>query len=86
MSSPALEAFLARLYTDEAALQTFLQTPDETARAAGLDAEAVAALRMIDRTGLAMAARSFRAKRAGLARPRRLSRLWSRLCPERRRL
>jgi hypothetical protein len=40
MSSPALEEFLALLYTDEAALSAFLGAPAETARAAGLgDAE-----------------------------------------------
>lgn len=83
MSSPAFEAFLARLYTDEALLREFLSAPDETARAAGLDTADIAALCAIDRDDLRMAARSFRAKRAGLAHsrlaPGRLGRLWSSL-------
>jgi hypothetical protein len=66
LSSPAFEAFLARLYTDEALLAAFLSEPEETARAAGLDTASVAALCAIDRNDLIMAARSFRAKRAAL--------------------
>ena len=62
MSSPLLEAFLARLYTDEAALAAFLETPVDEARNAGLAASEVAALLEIDREGLVMAARGFRAK------------------------
>ena len=69
MSSPAFEAFLARLYTDEALLAAFLREPEETARAAGLDAAAIAALQTVDRDGLLMAARSFRAKRASRKPP-----------------
>ena len=65
MSTPALEAFLALLYTDEAVLAAFLKSPEETARTAGLDSETIAALQALDRDGLVMAARSFRAKRAG---------------------
>jgi hypothetical protein len=64
MSSPAFEAFLARLYTDEALLAAFLRAPDETARAAGLDDAGITALCAVDRDSLAMAGRSFRAKRA----------------------
>ena len=83
MSSPAFEAFLARLYTDEALLRTFLSAPDETARAAGLDTASIAALCAVDREQIVMAARSFRAKRAGLAHsrpaPGRFGRLWSSL-------
>jgi hypothetical protein len=63
MSSPGIEAFLARLYTEEAALAAFLANPEAAAAAAGLDAAEIAALAAIDRDGLAMAARSFRAKR-----------------------
>jgi hypothetical protein len=63
MSSPALEEFLTRLYTDELALAAFLRAPNETARAAGLDEAAVSALADADRIGLVMAAVSFRAKR-----------------------
>jgi hypothetical protein len=58
-----LEEFLARLYTDEAALTAFLDAPAETARAAGLDAAEVSALIGADRIGLVMAAASFRATR-----------------------
>jgi hypothetical protein len=64
MSSPALEAFLARLYTDEAALAAFLADPASSARAAGLAAGEIVALASIDRAGLVMAARSIGAKRA----------------------
>jgi hypothetical protein len=63
MSSPALEEFLARLYTDEPALAEFLRMPAETARAAGLRDAEVLALVGADRIGLVMAAASFRAKR-----------------------
>ena len=63
MSSPALEHFLARLYTDEPALAAFLRAPAETARAAGLDPAEVSALAGADHTGLIMSAASFRAKR-----------------------
>ena len=74
MSSPAFEEFLARLYTDEAALSAFLSTPTETARAAGLDHAEISALAGIDQSGLVMAAASFRAKRARRRRRHRLLR------------
>lgn len=63
MSSPALEEFLARLYTNEAALTEFLRMPAETARAAGLNDAEVSALVGADHIGLVMAAASYRAKR-----------------------
>ena len=63
MSSPTLEAFLARLYTDEAVLRDFLRAPAKTARAAGLAEAEIRAMTDCDRDGLVMAARSFRAKR-----------------------
>jgi hypothetical protein len=63
MSSPALEGFLARLYTDESALDEFLRRPAEIARGAGLSDAEVLALEGADHVGLVMAARSFRAKR-----------------------
>ena len=75
MSSPALEEFLARLYTDEPALAEFLQMPTEAARAAGLSDAEVSALANADHIGLVMAAASFRAKREQRKSPRRLS-LW----------
>jgi hypothetical protein len=68
MSSPALEHFLARLYTDETALEAFLRGPVETARAAALDPAEVSALAGADHIGLGMAAASFRAKRERLNR------------------
>ena len=76
MSSPALEEFLARLYTDEAALTEFLRTPADTAGAAGLSDVEAAALVTADHVGLVMAAASFRAKRE-LRTTRRLLR-WRR--------
>jgi hypothetical protein len=63
MSSPRLEAFLARLYTEDALLHDFLRMPTETARSAGLADEEIRAMAACDRDGLVMAARSFRAKR-----------------------
>jgi len=70
MSSPALEAFLARLYAEEAALARFLDDPDAVLAASGLDPAERAALGVIDRAGLVMAAHSFAAKRSGRAKPR----------------
>jgi hypothetical protein len=75
MSSPGLEAFLARLYTDEPALARFLQAPSKTARAAGLDDAEVLALADADQIGLVMAAASYRAKRERRKSRRRLL-LW----------
>jgi hypothetical protein len=75
MSSPALEAFLARLYTDEKLLAAFLAAPEATALAAGLDRGTVAALAAVDHDDLIVATRSFRMKRAGRIRPSRLARL-----------
>jgi hypothetical protein len=63
MSSPRLEEFLCRLYTDTQSLDAFLRAPYEAARAAGLDAAEATALTKIDRAGLVMAAASFRVKR-----------------------
>ena len=65
MSSPALEGFLARLYTDESTLAEFLRRPGEIARAAGLNDAEVLAFEGADHVGLVMAAESFRAKRQG---------------------
>jgi len=63
VSSPRLEEFLARLYTDEASLAAFIRAPAETARAAGLDDVDVSAMVAADYVGLVMAAASYRAKR-----------------------
>jgi hypothetical protein len=64
MSSPALEAFLARLYTDETALAAFLAAPREVTLDAGLDATTATELAAVDRSDLIAAAHSFRATRA----------------------
>lgn len=74
MSSPALETFLARLYTDPALLDAFLADPANAARKAGLAAAEVAALQNVDRAGLRMAAASYASKRN-----RRRKSLWQRL-------
>ena len=71
MSSPSLEAFLARLYTDEAVLAAFLADPAPLLARSSLSEAERAALLGIDRTGLILAARSFRAKRARHAQARK---------------
>jgi hypothetical protein len=63
MSSPRLEAFLARLYTDERLLADFVADRERAVRRAGLSSADAAALERIDAPGLLMAARSIRAKR-----------------------
>ena len=70
MSSPRLEAFLARLYSDQALLAVFLRQPEAVAREAGLTDSDVAALIAIDRDGLVMAAHSCRIKRQAASRSR----------------
>ncbi|HEX7645444.1 MAG TPA: hypothetical protein VF472_24850 [Burkholderiaceae bacterium] len=64
MSSAQLETFLARLYTDRALREQFLNDPEAQARHAGLQDHEVEALAAIDRIGLQMAAHSFDHKRA----------------------
>ncbi len=63
MSSPALETFLARLYTDRDRLDRFLADPAGEARRAGLSEVEAAALAEADLVGLAMAASSYEHKR-----------------------
>ena len=73
MSSPALEAYLAVLYTDDALRHAFLQAPHAQALLHGLSPQEAEAMAAIDRIGLQMAAASFRHKRAfrsGHAHPR----------------
>jgi hypothetical protein len=70
VSSPRLEGFLARLYTDQALLEAFLRQPAAVLREAGLADSEAAALATIDRDGLVMAARSFRIKRQAAGRRR----------------
>ena len=70
MSSPLLEAFLARLYSDQALLAVFLREPEAVAREAGLTDSEVAALTAINHDGLVMAAHSFLIKRQAARRRR----------------
>ncbi len=70
MNASALEAFLARLYTDDALRQAFVDAPDRVARAAGLDEATRDCVLRIDRDGLTLAAYSFACKRAAHVRPR----------------
>jgi hypothetical protein len=63
MNTAALEAFLARLYTDETLREHFLANPLAEAQRAGLGAEECEALAHIDRVGLELAARSLTRKR-----------------------
>lgn len=65
----ALEAFLARLYTDAELRRGFLAAPEATALAAGLDAEQAAELNQIDVIGLELMADSLEHKRRGRVRP-----------------
>jgi hypothetical protein len=51
MSAAALETFLARLYTDRMLRSAFLAAPENDARGAGLDEDAVRSLVSIDREG-----------------------------------
>ena len=63
MSSPALEAYLAKLYTNDAVRQAFLDEPHAQALLHGLTPQEAEAMAAIDRIGLQMAAASYRAKR-----------------------
>jgi hypothetical protein len=71
MSSIALEAYLAKLYTDPAARESFLADPVSAARDAGLGDAAATSLRNIDLAGLRMAAASFAHKREQHRRPKK---------------
>jgi hypothetical protein len=71
VTTPAFEAFLAKLYVDREARAEFLADPRAAARRAGLSEAECEALVAIDRTGLDMAAFSFerkREKRRGVGR------------------
>ena len=83
MSSIALEAYLARLYTDSVARKAFLADPVGTAREFGLTEADANALRNIDKAGLQMAAASYAHKRAQHRLPKKklhelLLRWWKR--------
>ena len=64
MSGPALEAFLARLYTDAAFLDLFLRDPHQALAGAGLSPEEEAGVGALDRSRLLLAAGSFAGKRS----------------------
>ena len=76
--SPAFEAYLARIYTDEAERALFLADPRGRAAAAGLATAEIDALAAIDRDGLLLAASSFEKKRAH-AETHRPRDTWARL-------
>ena len=67
MSSAALEAYLARLYTDDALHAAFLLEPRTQALLHGLSQQQAKAMAAMDLIGLQMAAASYRAKRTGRA-------------------
>lgn len=79
MNASALEAFLARLYTDDALRAAFLEQPGRVLQQAGLDAATQDALLAIDRDGLKLAARSYASKRAAHAGKRMRSGLMGRV-------
>lgn len=64
MNACELEAFLARLYTDDGLLRAFLERPEAVTREAGLDPATARALVAIDREGLQLAAESYGKKRS----------------------
>ncbi len=64
MSSVALEAYLAKLYTDIDTREAFLADPERAARDAGISGTDATALLYIDKVGLRMAAASYAHKRA----------------------
>jgi hypothetical protein len=79
MSQVALEAFLARLYTDAEARSSFLADPGNAARDAGLDRAEVDAMCATDIVGLQMAATSYAHKREQHRSPKKkaFDLLWS---------
>jgi hypothetical protein len=64
MSTPLLEAFLARLYTDAAFLERFLSDREEEARRGGLTDDERTSVVELDAETLHVAARSFARKRS----------------------
>ena len=63
MSTPNLEAFLARIYVDAQARESFLRNPTAEALRAGLSDDEVRAVQQIDRVGLELFAISLERKR-----------------------
>jgi hypothetical protein len=78
MSAPALEAFLARLFSDAALRERFLHDAKTVTADLPLTEIERAALLEIDRTGLQMAAASYANKRAPHVKRRGLRRFLSR--------
>ena len=70
MSAQAVETLLARLYSDADYRRAFLEAPQQTAQAAGLDAAEAEVLTRIDRVGLDLAAESYARKRDGRKKKR----------------
>jgi hypothetical protein len=79
MTTPAFEAYLAKLYVDDLERAKFLEQPIAAARAAGLNHDECEALDGIDLVGLQLAAVSFGKKRASKRKS-----WWRRLLPRRR--
>lgn len=75
MSTPRLEAFLAKIYVDEDARRRFLADPRGEALRAGLNDADVAALETMDLVGLELTVRSLTHKRAG--RRKSIFRRWT---------
>jgi len=63
MSAERFEAFLAKIYVDEASRERFLADPRGEAAKAGLSDQEIEALEKIDRAGLILTARSLLNKR-----------------------
>jgi hypothetical protein len=63
MSAQDFEAFLATIYVDKKARESFLTDPIAEAKKYGLSENECNKLRVMDITGLAFAARSFERKR-----------------------
>jgi hypothetical protein len=64
VSASRLEAFLARIYVDQAARDKFLADPRGEASRAGLQSHEIADLLNIDRDGLELFAHSLEHKKA----------------------
>ncbi len=71
MNNTTLESYLAVLYTDAAARNSFLADPAIASRNAGLSDADVDSLVNIDRVGLQMAADSYAHKRANHRLPKK---------------
>jgi hypothetical protein len=63
LNTREVEAFLARLYTDEDFLARFLESPKAVLERETLSSDQRAALAVIDRSELLLAANSYRHKR-----------------------